>query len=132
IIKLDVADCDANGTIIKYIGLGNFTESGDGFTNSGYNGYRRAEDIINQANAELDDNEHQWRKANDPLVQNPPLNITYPANPPAVKVRYLLTGVYFHRGEAAYYLQKTRAQIHAPYGVNPTTTINVYYTPNGG
>lgn len=131
IIKLDVSDCDANGTIIKYIGLGNFTETGDGFTNSGYNGYRRAEDIVNQANTELEDNEHQWRKANDPNVQNPPLNITYPTNPPEVKVRYLLTGVYFHRDEAAYYLQKTRAQIHAQYGVNPTTTINVYYTPHG-
>lgn len=131
IIKLDIPDCDTNGTIISYIGLGNFTETGDGFTNSGYNGYQRAEDIINQANAELEDNEHQWRKANDPNVQNPPLNITYPANPPEVKVRYLLTGVYFHRDEAAYYLQNTRAQIHAQYGVSPATTINVYYTPNG-
>lgn len=75
IIKLDVPDCDANGTIIKYIGLGNFTETGDGFTNSGYNGYQRAEDIISQANAELDDNTDQWRKADDPNVQDPPANV---------------------------------------------------------
>lgn len=130
IIQRELRDCDASGTTINYIGLGNFTESGDGFSNSGYNGYQRAEDIINQANAELDDNQDQWRKANDPLVQNPPLNITYPSTPPEVKVRYLLTGVYFHRDAAAYYLQKTFWQIHAQYGIDPATTINVYYTPN--
>jgi hypothetical protein len=133
IVVIDnLKDCNAAQTTFKYIGLGNFTESGDGYTNSGYNGYLRAEDIINQANAELDDNADQWRKANDPLVQNPPLSITYPSTPPEVKVRYLLTGVYFHRDDSAYYLKKTRDQIHAQYGVNPTTTINVYYTPNGG
>ncbi len=131
IITFNVNDCDANGTIINYIGLGNFTETSDGFSNSGYNGYRRAEDIISQANTELDNNYDQWRKASDPNVQNPPLNITYPILPPEVKVRYLLTGVYFHRDEAAYYLQKSRAQIHSQYGINPTTTINVYYTPHG-
>ncbi|MCS6928629.1 MAG: hypothetical protein NZM43_03940 [Saprospiraceae bacterium] len=93
IIKRELRDCDANSTTINYIGLGNFTESGDGFSNSGYNGYKRAEDIINQANAELDDNADQWRKANDSLVQNPPLNISYPPTPPEIKVRYLLTGM---------------------------------------
>lgn len=131
IIKMDVPDCDANATIIKYIGLGNFTETGDGFTNSGYNGYMRAEDIINQANMELDSNSNQWRKANDPNVQNPPLNITYPATPSEIKVRYLLTGVYFHRDAAAYYLTLTRAKIFTKYGVDTLNTVNVFYTPHG-
>lgn len=132
IIKLNVPDCDANGTIIKYIGLGNFTETGDGFTNSGYNGYQRAEDIISQANAELDDNADQWRKANDPNVQNPPANVTYPSTPPEVKVRYLLTGIYFHRDETAYYPHfNSIASIFTKYAVDTLNTINVFYTPNG-
>jgi hypothetical protein len=131
IIKVDLKDCDAGQTPFKYIGEGNFTENGDGFSNSGYNGYKRAEDIIGTANAELQNNADQWRKANDINVQNPIANVTYPSTPPQVKVRYLLTGVYFHRNESAYYLQTSRADIHTQYGVNPTTTINVYYTPNG-
>lgn len=131
IVRLSVPDCDANGTIFNYIGLGNFTETGDGFTNSGYNGYKRAEDLINQANTELDDNSDQGRKANDPNVQNPPLNITYPSTPPEVKVRYLLTGVYFHRDEDAYNLALTRDDIFDQYGVDKLTTVNIFYTPHG-
>ena len=133
IVQMDVLDCDAAQTTFKYIGLGNFTESGDGFTNSGYNGYRRAEDIINQANAELDDNADQWRKANDPNVQNPPAtNVTYPSTPPEVKVRYLLTGVYFHRDEDAYYPNFDKiGAIFTKYGIDTLKTINVFYTPNG-
>ena len=81
-IEKTIADCDGNpGTPFYYTGYGNFTENGDGFTSSGYNGYKRAEDIIGIANQMLDNNSTQWRKANDPLVQNPPLNITYPATP---------------------------------------------------
>ncbi len=104
----------------------------DGFTNSGYNGYRRAEDIISQANSELDDNADQWRKANDPFVQNPPLNITYPATPPEVKIRYLLTGVYFHRDEAAYYANFSNINAtFTKYGIDTLNTVNIFYTPNG-
>lgn len=132
IVKMDVKDCDGPQTVFKYIGLGNFTETGDGFTNSGYNGYRRAEDIINQANAELDDNADQWRKATDPLVQNPPLNITYPTTPPEVKVRYLLMGVYFHRDESAYYANFNNiSATFTKYGIETLNTVNVFYTPNG-
>lgn len=126
-----INDCDQGATPFYYTGYGNFTENGDGFTNGGYNGYQRAEDIINVANQMLDNNSIQWRKANDPLVQNPPLNITYPSTPPTVPMRYLLTGVYFHRDVDAYTLSKTTTQIYNEYGVDKSNTINVFYTPYG-
>ncbi|GAB4497381.1 MAG: hypothetical protein OHK0019_30890 [Saprospiraceae bacterium] len=78
-----------------YIGAGNFTEYGDGFQNPDYNGFLRANDIINKANEELANNNDQWRK--DP-------NSSYPPDAPANVIRYLLVGTYFHRDPVAYYL----------------------------
>lgn len=131
IVEKTISDCDGNpGTPFYYTGYGNFTENGDGFTSSGYNGYKRAEDIIGIANMMLDSNRTQWRKATDTLVQNPPLNITYPVTPPTVPMRYLLTGVYFHRDEEAY-LAIEPDSTNIKYGVDRENTINVYYTPHG-
>jgi hypothetical protein len=135
-IRIDnLTDCDAAQTPFNYVGDGNFTEIGDGIFGGGgssYNGYMRAEDIIKQANSELDKNADQWRKANNPNVQNPPANVSYPATPPQIKVRYLLTGVYFHRDEDAYYIDVSeRESVYQTYGVDKTNTLNVFYTPNG-
>lgn len=129
IIRKSLTDCD--GSTYEYVGAGNFTEYSDGFSTSGYNGYQRAEDMINQANMELDNNAHQWRKANDPAVQNPPLNITYPSTPPEVKVRYLLAGVYFHRDDAAYNYDGNfdDDDIVNKYSVDKYNIINIYYAP---
>lgn len=129
LVVKDLTDCNGAQTPIHYVGAGNFTEHGDGFNNNTYNGYQRAEDIIAQANSELDQNHQQWRKANDPNVQNPPANVTYPEFPPEVKVRYVLTGVYFHRDEQAYSGQ-TNWNVHQQYGVDPENIINIYYIPN--
>jgi hypothetical protein len=132
LVQRAINDCDPAATPIDYVGMGNFTKHGDGFSNSGYNGFQRAEDVIHEANWQLESNAHQWRKANDPAVQDPPLNITYPADPPVVPMRYLLAGVYFHRDAAAYSLSKSRAQIYQEYGVDKDNTINVFYVPAQG
>jgi hypothetical protein len=124
-INRTYAACGTSVTITNH--SGNFTETGDGLGNA-YNGYKRAEDIIKGANEVLNNNNPAARRANDPNVQNPPLlNVTYPSTPPEIKHRLLLTGVYFHRNNDAYYSMDF-PDLHDNYAVNAENTINVYDT----
>lgn len=116
---------------IYYVGAGNFTENGDG-KDPDYNGFLRAEEIVNRANEELELNSVQWRK--DP-------NSYYPPDAPANVIRYLLAGTYFHRNAVAYNLydpnnpslsQSAIAyQTHNQYNIGGNEVIDVYYTPHG-
>jgi hypothetical protein len=125
-------NCLAPYNAIRYIGAGNFTEFGDGFQNPDYNGFLRANDIVDKANEELSNNSDQWRKS---------IGISYPNTPPKTTIRYLLVGTYFHRDDVGYYLKdpndpsKSETTIafdtHDKYGVGGTQIIDIYYTPNG-
>ncbi len=106
--------------VLRDDGTGNFTETTDPFGDPSYNGYQRAEDIINKANEELANNAGMWRKAP---------GVFYPVNPPENKVRYLLTGVYFHRNTQIYESPWYDFAVHDLYGVNTDTEINVYSIP---
>ena len=64
-------------------GAGNFTEHGDGAGGS-YNGYQRAEDIINSANQQMEENTRQWGTGTTTDVCK-------------INIRLVLNGVYFHR-----------------------------------
>jgi hypothetical protein len=128
IIKNHQDECNSITPPFIYGGYGNFTALGDGFTGN-YNGYKRAEDLINQANWEFENNFTHWRKANDPNVQNPPLNVTYPATPPQIPVRLLLAGVYFYSDNDAYNDLKGFATLQNEYGVDVDNVINIYDVP---
>jgi len=118
----DCADPDVNFT---YIGPGNFTESSDGYQNSVYNGFLRAEEVIADANAKLAANWNHWRKA--PGVYYPPTT-----NLPATNIRYVLVGTYFHRDNAAYIAtESNRFATQTKYNIGGETVLDVYFTPNG-
>lgn len=119
-------------TGFNYIGAGNFTEYGDGFHDKTYNGFLRANDIINKANEELANNNTQWRK--DP-------NSYYPPDTPANVISYVLVGTYFHRDPVAYYLKdpndlsysetEIATDAHDQYDVGEIEVMDVYLTPHG-
>jgi hypothetical protein len=69
--------------ILSADGRGNFTETDDG-DGGAYNGYQRAEDIVTEANEQLEQNTAVWG-------QNP----AGPVCP--INFRLFLKGVYFHR-----------------------------------
>lgn len=64
-------------------GKGNFSETGDGDGDM-YNGYQRAEDIVNLANEQLEINYPVWAIQPTPAVCD-------------IRMRLVLQGVYFHR-----------------------------------
>jgi hypothetical protein len=99
---------------VNYFGPGNFTETNDGHGNNSYNGYKFAEEVISNANNELQNNPEQWRKTTG---QN------YPTPPPTVPVRWLLNGVYFHRDDAVY---QNYSGAHSKYDVGANTVIDIY------
>ena len=68
-------------------GTGNFNPNDDGNGNTGMNGYKRAETVINFANEKLANNQQMWR----------PSGNSTPVSP--IRIRYLLTGVYFHNSD---------------------------------
>lgn len=108
-----------------YVGSGNFTETSDGFGNNNYNGYQRAEGIIEKANYELANNADQWRKES---------GVNYPPSPPKNNIRYILSGVYFHRDNEIYYRVDTASMantsgIHSQYDVGGNSIIDVYHAP---
>lgn len=139
LVEKEVLDCDGSVTQ-SYHGWGNFTPYSNGYLYAGtdpvspvdyyYDGYRRAEDIINKCNSFLLDNRDQWRKANDSLVQNPPLNILYPTTPPEIHIQYILSGVYFHTDPLAivpeYESEYVLYYFQSHYAINPQTEINAY------
>ncbi len=122
---------------IDYKGYGNFTPYSNGFYSANadpagpldfsYNGFDRAEDVVNEMNNWLNSIEDHWRKANDSLILNPPLtNVNYPIPPPNPKIQFILGGVYFHEDPTAdnpYQFDDWQSN----YSVNPMTDINVYY-----
>jgi len=93
-----------------------------------YNGFQRAEDLIDKANEILANNQDHWRKANDVNVQDPPLPVTYPTTPPSVNIRFILSGVYFHEDPRAVVtnLDPDMNYFQNTYGVNKDTEINIY------
>ena len=96
-------------------GSGNFTPNGDGNGNL-YNGFQRAQDIIDNANDALENVSKMWR----PLGNETPV--------PTVNIRYILLGVHFHK--STYYQQTsfftTRGTIAEDLGVDIESTINVF------
>jgi Pregnancy-associated plasma protein-A len=88
-----VDGCVQNPPITRtYIGPGNFTETGDG-NGTNYNGFQRAEDVVELANWELANNNDHARKVPGQV---------YPTPPPSNPTRYILTGVYFHRNTTVF------------------------------
>lgn len=121
-------DCE-NPNTVKYLkvnyhfvlrtdGTGNFTETQDGLGNP-YNGYQRAEDVILEANHELAANPVSWMQT---------LGFTYPSPANPKNIRYILTGVYFHRSDALYNSSSsgTAISVVEPYSIDKANTINIF------
>ena len=108
--------------MLRNDGTGNFNPLDDGNGNTNLNGYQRSEQLIDAANNALINNQKMW-------LPNPN---TTPI--PQIRVRYLLTGVYFHNDSrlmTAYtggYGFPTIDELHSTYGVNTATEINYYFT----
>jgi hypothetical protein len=102
-------------------GTGNFNQNDDGNGNSTMNGYKRAELLINRANDFLANNQHMWRPSGNNTAVIP------------TRIRYLLTGVYFHNSSnlTKSYVGSCSPDIsdlHNAFGVNTGSEINYYYT----
>lgn len=97
-------------------GTGNFNPNNDGNGNTSMNGYKRAETIINFANTKLANNMQMWR----------PSNNSTPVVP--IRVRYVLTGVYFHNSDYWITAYWNLSDLNSTYGVNTSSEINYYYT----
>ncbi|MCE7926824.1 MAG: T9SS C-terminal target domain-containing protein [Haliscomenobacteraceae bacterium CHB4] len=69
--------------VMNMDGKGNFSETGDGDGGT-YNGYQRAEDIVNLANEQLEENYPVWAINPTPEICD-------------FRIRLALQGVYFHR-----------------------------------
>ncbi len=141
-------DVNCNPISIKYIrvnyhfllrddGTGNFTEEHDGGRtyidettgqtivvppDYSYNGYQRAEDTILNCNQGLAENRV-------PNLQEP--GEFYPDPPPGIPIRYILTGVYFHRNTAIYEesfnnVSSFGTNANSVYGINIDSEINIY------
>lgn len=106
--------------ILKDDGTGNFNEYGDGQGNGNqYNGFVRANEIIANANAELAAETNMW-------LPSEALKSVLPK-----RIRYILTGVYFHRDSKLYnksYLSSDLWGGHIIYDIKAENTINVYDT----
>ena len=119
------ATCDPNIVYIRVAyhfiqednGTGNFTKTDDGQGNSNYNGYQRADDIIKYANEKLADNHDPWLKAPGEDYPNPT---------PTITIRYVLTGVYFHKNSTHINAHHFNYDLHDLYGVDKANTINIY------
>ncbi len=102
-------------------GTGNFNANDDGNGNPDMNGYKRAELLINRANEFIANNQHMWR----PSGNNTPVLST--------RIRYLLTGVYFHNSSnlTRSYVgacSPDLSDLHNAFAVNSSSEINYYYT----
>jgi Pregnancy-associated plasma protein-A len=109
--------------MLRNDGTGNFNPVHDGMGNANLNGYKRSEQIINAANDALANNQKMW-------LPNPNTTPT-----PQIRIRYLLTGVYFHndtRLMGAYTDGSGNVpgitELNNTYGVNPDSEINYYFT----
>lgn len=106
--------------ILKDDGTGNFNENGDGQGNGNqYNGFVRSNEIIGNANAELAAGTTMW-------LPSGTQNSVVPT-----RVRYILTGVYFHRDSKLYNKSYSSSDIwsgHIKYDINADNTVNVYDT----
>jgi len=103
--------------ILRSNGTGNFNETGDGLGGS-YNGYQRAEDLITNANALWANNQQMYL----PLGNSTPIENT--------RVRYVLKGTYFHRSDKHYNgTGLFDFSINNSYGVDRSTTMNIYLIP---
>lgn len=103
--------------ILKDDGTGNFNELSDGNGNALNNGFVRANEIIAKCNEELAANMEMWL----------PCNTTHTVKPNIV--RYVLTGVYFHRNTSIYNSGVFDFAVHDLYGIDKQTTLNIYDMP---
>ncbi len=108
--------------MLRNDGTGNFNPIDDGNGNTNLNGYQRSEQLITYANNSLINNQKMW-------LPNPN---TTPI--PQTRIRYLLTGVYFHNDShlmTAYtgaHGFPSLNDLHSAYGINTATEINYYFT----
>lgn len=105
---------------------GNFTELQDGIGNFNYNGFQRAEDIVNEMNVEFEESSDHWRTVP---------GFTYDPEGEEPYIRFLLKGVYFIRDDAYYGLPWKLNSIHAEHNKGGDEVIDIYcntYTSPGG
>lgn len=139
LIKSLMNVCDS---ALEYYGYGNFTLYSNGFASPtddpvsnldySYNGFDRAEDIVNKMNAYFLDNKDAFRKSNNPLINIPPLtNVSYPSPPPNINIQFVLSGVFFHETHTANSISYFYSWQN-DYAKNPDTEINIYFhaSPN--
>jgi hypothetical protein len=113
-------------------GGSNFQENHDGYGSPNYNGYMFAEDMVERAN-EL------WAVQDDGTYGAWQYNSTANRYIP-MRVRLLLTGVYFHKNSYWNSYSEGNSQfpsawtVNTTYGVDTWNTINVYIAgnPNNG
>jgi hypothetical protein len=102
-------------------GGGNFNSIDDGIGNTNMNAFVRSEMMIAFANNVLANNQRMWL----PKIPGNPIGNNTPTLP--IRVRFLLTGVYFHKSSAD--MASFNVQYLNPiYGVNTTTELNYYFT----
>jgi hypothetical protein len=113
-------------TVIKYVninmhfiqdddGRNNFTAQDDGQGNSNYTGYDRANDLVNNMNAQFNTN----------AQMNLPCGNTTAVLP--IRIQYVLKGVYFHRSSDYSNDGVGNWNVHWNLRKNPNTEINLYH-----
>jgi hypothetical protein len=113
-------------TLVKYVnvnihfiqddkGRNNFTAESDGQGNYNYTGYDRANDLINNMNAQFTTN----------AQMNLPCNNTTAVLP--IRIQYVLKGVYFHRSSDYSNDGVGNWNVHWNLRKNPNTEINIYH-----
>ena len=109
--------------MLKSDGTGNFTEYDDGMGNTNYNGYMYAQDLVNSANGNIQNN----------IQTRLPIGNT--VSIPTINMRYVIGGIYFHRDDA-HYTYDWYGGANTAYGIDKTTEINAYFSyldnPSGG
>lgn len=104
----------------SYDNEGNFTESQDGTGNYSYNGFQRAEDIVNDMNLDFEEAQEIWRKV---------AGFSYDPNGEDPNIRFLLSGVYFIRDNNIYRKTNTpsaRSILRTNHDIDGNNVIDVY------
>ncbi len=113
-------------TVIKYVnvnihfiqndgGGNNFTSESDGQGNYNYTGYDRANDLVNNMNAQFNTN----------AQMNLPCGNTTAVLP--IRIQYVLKGVYFYRSSDYSNDGVGDWNVHSNLRKNPNTEINIYH-----
>ncbi len=118
-VQLSGELCDSSYNVTC---AGNFTETSDGIGNYNYNGFMLAEDIVDEMNNQLENAQKQWREVP---------GYTYYQDGNEAFIRFILSGVYFHRNDYYYNHKYTLDNYHSIFNIEGNAVIDVYLTNAG-